>query len=219
MKVSIIGGTGDLGFGLALRLAKAGVEVVIGSRKGEKAAQAAQRLTEMVGDVKVEGRVNREAVHDCRFVFFTIPYGAIEEIANDVAPQFKKDCIVVSCIVPMQEREVSAAEFLASRLPSHVKVVSALHTVAASIMKDLNRPVDVDTFIFGDGLDEKRAVAKLLYCVEGLRPVDGGPLKNSRYGEAFTRFLIEINRRYSIKDAGLKIKGLSDEAVKKRWSA
>ncbi len=217
MKVSILGGTGDLGFALALRLAKAGVEVVIGSRKSEKAVQAVQRLTETVGDVKAEGCVNQEAVHGCRFVFFTIPYEALEEIASDVAPYFEKDCIVVSCIVPMHGNGVSAAELLASLLPSHAKVVSALHTVSASIMQDLNKPVDTDTFIFGDGLEEKKAVAQLLHLVEGLRPIDGGPLKNSRYGEALTRFLIWINKRYAIQDAGLKITGLGDEAVRKRW--
>ncbi|MEM4280813.1 MAG: NADPH-dependent F420 reductase [Candidatus Caldarchaeum sp.] len=217
MKVSVIGGTGGMGFALALRLAKAGVEVVIGSRQAEKAAKAALEILNVLGNAKVSGRVNPEAVKDCEVVFFTIPYEAVDEIARSVAPALKEGCLAVSCIVSMNEDAISSAEFLASRLPSSAKVAAALHTVSASAMMDVDKPLNMDTFIFGDDLEGKKTLAKLLSLIDGLRPIDGGPLKTSLYGEVFTRFLIGVNRRYGVGNTGLRVTGLKDEAVLKRW--
>ncbi|MEM4287965.1 MAG: NADPH-dependent F420 reductase [Candidatus Caldarchaeum sp.] len=217
MRVSVLGGTGGLGFAVALRLAKAGVEVVIGSRQAEKAVKAATQILTILGDARVYGRVNHEAVEGCDVVFFTIPYEAVDEIARSVAPSLQQGCLAVSCIVSMSENGVSSAEFLASRLPSWARVVAALHTVSASALIDVDKPLNMDTFIFGDNSEDKKTVARLLSVVEGLRPVDGGPLKNSRYGEAFTRFLMGVNKRYGVGNAGIRVTGLADEAVWKRW--
>ncbi|MEM1942549.1 MAG: NADPH-dependent F420 reductase [Candidatus Caldarchaeum sp.] len=217
MKVGVVGGTGDLGFGLVLRLARAGVEVVIGSRDEGRASQAARRAVEILGSAVVSGASNRNAVKGCRVVFFTIPYEALAPIVDDVAAGLEQDCIAVSCIVPPAGVNGSAAELLAERLPKSVKVVAALHTVSAQIIQDLDRPIDSDTFVFGDGFDEKRTVVGLLRQISGLRPVDGGPLKNSKYGEAFTRFLIGVNKRYGLSDAGLRVTGLRDDAVWRKW--
>ncbi|MEM0441070.1 MAG: NADPH-dependent F420 reductase [Candidatus Caldarchaeum sp.] len=217
MKIAVIGGTGDMGFGLAARLVQAGYHVVIGSRKTEKALEAVEKIRIITGKTNVEGKINNESVAGCRFVFFSVPYEGMKEIAQTVAASLEKDSIVVSCIVPFVDVEKSAAEELASSLPNGTKVVSALHTISASLLSELNVPIDSDTFVFGDDKEAKKQLVKLLVCIEGLRPVDGGPLKNSRYGEAFTRFLVGINKRYGISSAGLRITQLDDSTVQAWW--
>ncbi|MEM1936974.1 MAG: NADPH-dependent F420 reductase [Candidatus Caldarchaeum sp.] len=217
MKVAVVGGTGDLGFGLVLRLARAGVEVVIGSRDEGRAWQAARRAVEILGDALVSGASNRHAGKGCKVVFFTIPYEALAPIVEEVAAGLEKDCIAVSCIVPPAGVDGSAAEHMAGHLPKSARVVAALHTVSASIMQDLDRAIDSDTFVFGDGFEEKKTVAGILRLLPGLRPVDGGPLKNSKYGEVFTRFLIGVNKRYGMGYAGLKVTGLRDDDVWRKW--
>lgn len=206
-----------MGFGLAARFAAAGFDVVVGSRKAERAVEAAEKLNSLVGCRKVSGKLNQESVAGCEFVFFSIPFEGLKEIAQQVSPSLEKDSVVVSCIVPFVENNISAAEQLATYLPSGAKVVSALHTISASILTELNKPVNSDTFLFGDDREPKKQLAKLLICIEGLRPVDGGPLKNSRYGELFTRFLVGINKRYRISSAGLRITWLDDSAVTMGW--
>ncbi|MEM4306503.1 MAG: NADPH-dependent F420 reductase [Candidatus Caldarchaeum sp.] len=213
---AVLGGTGDLGFGLAARLAKAGVDVVIGSRKLERAVEAAEKIRTLVGRDNVHGAVNRDAAKDVEVIFFSVPYEGLVEIAREVAPSLQQSTVSVSCVVPFVE-DVCAAEMLAENLQPGAKVVSALHTVSASLLSDISRPVNSDTFIFGDDRDAKKKVANLLKLVEGLRPVDGGPLKNSRYGELFTRFLVGVNKRYGVSWAGLRVTWLDDEVVAKRW--
>ena len=217
MKIAVLGGTGDLGFGLSLRLVKAGVEVVVGSRSAEKALAAAERVREVLGGGSVSGAVNREAVRGCRFVFFTIPYEAVDEIARDVAPNLEGGCTAVSCIVAPRDAPAPTTEKLSKHLPPSVKLVTALHTVSASLMADPKTPLNTDTFLFGDDMEAKKETAKLLLNIEGLRPVDGGSLKNSVIGEQLTWLLIGVNKRYKVGHAGIKVTGLPDEAIMKRW--
>ncbi len=219
VRVAVIGGTGDMGFWLALRLAKAGLDVVIGSRSREKAVEAVGRGVKLVGDgVRLEGAVNREAVLDSEAVFFSIPYQAIGEIASDVSSSVNTSSIAVSCIVPFGENigELSAAEILNSHLGG-VTVVSTLHTIGADRLAQLNEPVNSDTLVFGDSREAKSRIAAILYLVDGLRPVDGGPLKNSRIGEQIVRILLSVNKKYGIKDAGIQISGLTDRVVREKW--
>jgi len=218
-RVAVIGGTGDMGFWLALRLAKAGLDVVIGSRSREKAVEAVGRGVKLVGDgVRLEGALNREAVVDSEVVFFSIPYQAIGEIASDVSSSVNTSSIAVSCIVPFGENigELSAAEILNSHLGG-VPVVSTLHTIGADRLARLDEPVNSDTLVFGDSREAKSRIAAVLYLVDGLRPVDGGPLKNSRIGEQIVKILLSVNKRYGIKDAGIQISGLTDRVVREKW--
>ncbi|MCS7110495.1 MAG: NADPH-dependent F420 reductase [Candidatus Caldarchaeum sp.] len=217
MKAAVIGGTGDMGFGLAARLAYAGVEVVIGSRRTEKAVEAAEKIKNIIKHGNVSGQINQESVKGCDFVFFSIPYEGMTEITLSVATSLERDAVVVSCIVPFVETKSSAAEELASQLQPGTKIVSALHTISASLLSDLHQPINSDTFLFGDDKEAKKQLAKLLTKIEGLRPVDGGPLKNSKYGESFTRFLVGVNKRYGVSSAGLRVTWLEDSAVYGRW--
>jgi NADPH-dependent F420 reductase len=218
-RVAVLGGTGDLGFGLSLRLAKAGVEVVVGSRSAEKALAAAERVRGILGGGSVSGAVNREAVRGCGFVFFTIPYEAVDEIAADVAANLEEGCVVVSCVVAPRDALAPTSEKLAKHLPASARLVTALHTVSASLISDPATPLNTDTFLFGDDMDAKKEVARLLLKIEGLRPVDGGPLKNSVVGEQLTWLLVGVNKRYGVGHAGIKVTGLPDEAVMNRWTS
>ncbi|MEM4417473.1 MAG: hypothetical protein QXD32_05395, partial [Nitrososphaerota archaeon] len=95
--------------------------------------------------------------------------------------------------------------------------VSALHTVSAERLARISEPVDTDTFIFGDVWEAKKRVAALLGDVDGLRPVDGGPLKNSRIGEQLVKILLSVNKRYRVRDAGIRVSGLGDDRVRRGW--
>jgi len=216
-RIAVVGGTGDLGFGLALRLVKAGFEVFIGSRQAEKALKAAAQIKEILGYGGVAGVYNHEAVKNCDIVFFTIPFEAIAEIARRVASYIQAGTIVVSTIVSFQDSEKSSAEILSGNLPSNVEMVAALHTVSAQLLQEHQNPVNTDTFVFGDNPEAKRNIARILYNIEGLRPVDGGPLKNSKHAEFFTRFLVGVNKRYGVSSAGFKVSGLDDLTVSRRW--
>jgi NADPH-dependent F420 reductase len=218
--IAILGGTGDLGFGLALRLAKAGYRVVIGSRRREKAMESADKAIQILGGGKsLRGGTNSEAVADADIVFFSIPFQGAAEIAGDIAGRMRHNCVAVSCMVPFEDNGLtySAAEFLAGFMPKNVAVVSALHTVSAERLARISEPVDTDTFVFGDVWEAKKRVAAVLRGVDGLRPVDGGPLKNSRIGERLVKILLSVNKRYRVKDAGIRVSGLGDDLVRSWW--
>jgi len=219
--VCILGGTGDLGFGLAIRLAAAGVDVVIGSRRREKAQTAVEEARRILADGgHVSGDVNREAAAGCDVVVLSIPFEGAEEIIRDVSASLTEGCVVVSCIVPFNAGPGefgSAAERVRALLPSSVQVVSAFHTVSAHSLRRIGEPVNCDTLIFGDDQESKKRVARLAYLVDGLRPVDGGSLKNSRFAEQLTQLLVSINKKYKIGDAAVKVAGLDDKSVMERW--
>ncbi|GBC69154.1 hypothetical protein HRbin01_00847 [archaeon HR01] len=219
-KVAILGGTGDLGFGLALRLAMAGYDVFIGSRRREKAVEAAEKGLQILGGGgRLRGESNSDAAADADVIFFSIPFQGVGEIAADVAGRMKASSVAVSCIVPFGDESLttSAAEFLKGLIPGDVAVVSALHTVSAERLARISEPVDTDTFIFGDVWEAKKRVAALLGDVDGLRPVDGGPLKNSRIGEQLVKILLSVNKRYRVRDAGIRVSGLGDDRVRRGW--
>ena len=219
--VAIIGGTGDLGFGLATRLAKAGVDVVIGSRRREKAVAAVSRIEAIIGKgYNISGEENSMAVRDADVVVLTIPFEGVEEIIGSIRNNLKKECVVVSCIVPLGDglKDLSAAEYVKSLLGGGVNVVSALHTVSAEVLQKVEEPVGCDTLIMGDDSESKRKIAYLIYMIEGLRPVDGGPLRNSRIVEQITRLLITINKKYKVTHSGIRITGLDDRFVMEGWS-
>jgi len=219
--VAIIGGTGDLGFGLALRLAKAGISIRVGSRKREKAERAAMEAKQILGDdVDVSGFENSKAASGSSVVILSVPFEGVEEIIESIGPSLSENCIVVSCIVPLGVDVggfSSAAEYVASKLPAGVRVVAAYHTVSAEKLRNLEKPVGCDTIITGDDKRAKKRIAELTYLIEGLRPVDGGGLKNTSISENLTRLLIQLNKKYKITNAGIRFTELGDDMVRKKW--
>lgn len=219
--VSILGATGALGFGLAVRLGRAGVPVTIGSRDAGRAAEAAQRARDAVPQGTFEGRANAEAAAACEVVFVSVPFRSQAETLAGLGDALREGQLVVDATVPLAvatggrpTRTVgvwqgSAAEQAQELVPAGVTVVSALHTVSAATLTDLEHPLDEDVLICGRRRADKRRIAEILSCVEGLRCVDCGPLEGARIVEPLTAMLIGLNGRYKTH-AGIRITGLPD---------
>jgi NADPH-dependent F420 reductase len=218
--IPIIGGTGALGYGLAVRWAAAGEVIVIGSRKPERATEAAGRITEAVPGAKVEGLGNAEAAARGPIVFLTVPFRAQSETLNNLREALSDGQILVDCTVPLAAAvsgratrtlgvwQGSAAQQAQEMAPDGVTVISALHTVSAAALAE-EEPIDEDILVCGDRKADKARVARLIERIEGLRAVNAGALETARIVEPLTALLIAINSRYKSR-AGIRITGLPD---------
>jgi 8-hydroxy-5-deazaflavin:NADPH oxidoreductase len=218
--IPIIGGTGALGYGLALRWARAGREIVIGSRQAERAEEAAARISEAVPEANVEGLENGEAAKRGPIVFLTVPFRAQSETLNNLRESLAEGQLLVDCTVPTAAAisgkatrtvgvwQGSAAQQAQEMVPEGVTVVSALHTVSAPNLTG-EGPLDEDILICGDRRADKARVAALVEEIEGLRAVNAGTLEMARIVETLTPMLISVNRRYKTH-AGIRITGLPD---------
>jgi len=217
--IPIVGGTGALGYGLALRWAKAGLPVAIGSRSAERAGEAAARLREALPEAQCEGLVNEEAAARGPVVFLTVPFRAQSENLNNLRRALKEGQLLVDCTVPLAAAvsgkatrslgvwQGSAAQQAQEMVPDGVTVVSALHTVSAPILGDLDSELDEDVLVCGDRKADKAKVAGLLEAIPGLRAVNAGALEMARIVEQLTPLLISVNTRYKCH-AGIRITGL-----------
>ena len=220
--VPIVGATGALGFGLALRLAHAGVPVVIGSRRPDAAAEAAEKLRSQVPDASVEGLENAEAVTRGPIVILSVPFRAQSENLTNLKTALQPGQILVDATVPLAAAvsgkatrllgvpQGSAGQQAQEMVPEGVEVVSALHTVSAAVLGDLDHPLDEDVLLAGDKKATKKQVAELIAQIPGLRPVNAGLLESARLIEGLTPLLISVNSRYKTH-AGIKLTGLPDE--------
>lgn len=220
--VPIVGGTGALGFGLALRLARAGVPVVIGSRDAARAEEAAARVRERVPEAQAEGLENAEAAGLGPIVFLTVPFRAQSENLTNLRNALEPGQILVDATVPLAAAvsgkatrllgvpQGSAAQQAQEMVPDGVEVVAALHTVSAPALGDLDTELDEDVLVAGDRKEPKRRVAELIGRIPGLRPVNAGRLEVARLIEGITPLLISVNGRYKVH-AGIKLTGLPDE--------
>lgn len=214
-----MGGTGALGYGLALRWATAGVPVVIGSRSADRAAEAAGRVREAVPGAEIEGLVNEEAAKRGPMVFLSVPFRAQSENLNNLRAALESGQLLVDCTVPLAAAvsgkatrslgvwQGSAAQQAQEMVPEGVTVVSALHTISAPILGDLEQSLDEDILICGDRRADKAKVAKVVELIPGLRAVNAGALETARIVEQLTPLLISINSRYK-SHAGIRITGL-----------
>lgn len=219
--VPIIGATGALGFGLALRLAAADVPVIIGSRRPEAAAESAAKLSERVPGAQVEGLENTEAATRGPIVVLSVPFRAQSENLTNLRGVLTSGQILVDATVPLAAAvsgkatrllgvpQGSAGQQAQEMVPDGVAVVSALHTVSAAGLADLDHELDEDVLVAGDSKDAKRRVAELIGRIPGLRPLDAGRLEAARLIEGLTPLLISVNSRYKTH-AGIKLTGLPD---------
>jgi NADPH-dependent F420 reductase len=220
--VPIIGGTGALGFGLALRLARAGVPVVIGSRDAGRAEETAARVREHVPAAQAEGLENPEAARRGPVVLLCVPFRAQSENLANLKGALEPGQIVVDATVPLAAAvggratrllgvpQGSAGQQAQEMVPEGVLIVSALHTVSASALAELDHELDEDVLVAGDKGDAKRTVAELIRRIPGLRPVNAGRLETARLIEGLTPLLISVNARYKTH-AGIRVTGLPDE--------
>jgi NADPH-dependent F420 reductase len=220
--VPIIGGTGALGFGIALRLARTGTAVVIGSRDAGRADEAAAKLKEQVPDANATGLENGEAAQQGSIVLLCVPFRNQSENLTNLKGVLQPGQILVDATVPLAAAvsgratrllgvpQGSAGLQAAEMAPDGVQVVSALHTVSASTLNDLDHELDEDVLVAGDSVEAKKRVAQLIARIDGLRPVNAGRLEASKLIEGLTPLLIGINSRYKTH-AGIRITGLPDE--------
>ena len=220
-QVTVIGGTGALGAGLALRLAVAGVPVVIGSRDQDRAGQAAARVREGAGSAEVRGLENGPAAEASEVVFLCVPFRNQSETLTNLKNHLREGQLVVDATVPLAAAvsgratrmlgvwQGSAAQQAAEMVPDGVRVVAALHTVNAPALRDLSQALDEDVLVCGDRRQDKARAAAYIELVPGLRCVDAGRLEMARTAESLTALLIGINARYKTH-AGIKVTGLTD---------
>ena len=220
--IAILGGTGDQGLGLALRFAKAGRPVVIGSRKAERAVQAADEVRQAVPDCDVSGFANEEACQKADIVILSVPFEHFASTVKGIKEQLSAGQIVVSMGVPLAAAigdgamrtvgiwQGSCAELVKSLVPKGVEVVSAFQNVSAHRLRDLDNEVECDVVISG-AKGPRARIMDLCPLVPGLRAVDGGPLSNARIVEEMTALLIGLNIRYKLPEGlGLRFTGLPE---------
>ena len=219
--IPIIGGTGALGWGLAMRLARAGEPVVIGSRSPERAQQAVERLTQAVPGAGAEGFGNADAARRGPIVFLTVPFRAQSENLNNLRDALEPGQILVDCTVPTAAAvggkatrslgvwQGSAAQQAEEMVPDGVRVVAAFHTVSAQMLGAPEAELDEDILVCGDRKADKARVARIVERIPGLRAVNAGALEAARIVEQITPLLISINARYKTH-AGIRITGLPE---------
>jgi 8-hydroxy-5-deazaflavin:NADPH oxidoreductase len=220
--IPIIGGTGALGYGLALRWTREGADVVIGSRSAERGIEAAGRVTDTVPGASVEGLPNDEAARRGTIVFVCVPFRAQSETYNNLRDVLEDGQLVVDCTSPVAAAvsgratrslgvwQGSAAQQAQEMVPDGVTVVSAMHSVSAPRLADLESDLDEDVLICGDRRADKARIAALVEQIPGLRAVNAGALETARIVEQLTPLLISVNARYKTR-AGIRITGLPND--------
>lgn len=220
--IAILGGTGDQGLGLAMRFAKAGRRVVIGSRKEERALAAVEEVREAVPAADVSGFGNEEASRQAEIVILSVPFEHTASTLKSIRDVLTEGQVLVSMAVPLAVAigdaavrtlgiwQGSAAELVKSLAPAGVDVVSAFQNVSAHRLRQLDSPVECDVVVSGPKA-ARQSIMDLCPLVPGLRAVDGGPLSNARIVEDMTALLIGMNIRYRQPDGlGIRFTGLPD---------
>ena len=217
-RVAVVGGTGDLGFPLAVRWAKAGLDVVIGSREQSKAEKVAGELEELTGK-KAQALANPEAAAAADVVVVAVPFSGFVPIYKSIADSLRPGAVVIDATVPVEASvggkathvfgvwEGSAAQLGKVFVPKETRMCAAFHTVSASAARDFDIPLEGDVLVCGHK-DGKPAVKELIEALPDLVYVDAGPLENARIIEPITALLIGINHRYGTDRSGIHITGL-----------
>lgn len=223
MRIGIVGGTGGMGEGFALRWC-ARHDVVVGSRDAQKAKEAAENYTKAAvqaygGSIggSISGDDNFALARNADVLILSIPYEFIDDTCGRLAGEVRGDCIVVSPIVPMTRTDAGfvyipleqgkkpAAEMVADRLPPRGRVVSAFHTISEVKLKNVGQGLDADTYICGDDQDAVNKLSALVTEISGLRPIYLGPLSLTYQAEILTPMLLNAAKKNKLKHPGVKL--------------
>jgi NADPH-dependent F420 reductase len=219
--VAVIGASGALGFGLAIRLAGTGVPIVIGSRDHERAAETAARAAQAIPEGRFAAHENAGAVREAGIVILSVPFRNQSETLANLREALRPGQLLIDATVPLAAAvggkatrmlgvwQGSAAQQTQEMTPDGVRVVSALHTVSAVSLTDLDHPLEQDVLVCGDVRADKREAALLIERIDGLRCVDCGPLDMSRTTESLTALLIAVNASRKVH-AGIRFTGLPE---------
>ncbi|HQW50523.1 MAG TPA: NADPH-dependent F420 reductase [Tepidiformaceae bacterium] len=216
MKLAFVGGTGPEGLGLAMRFARAGHEVAIGSRSTERGVEGADKVREAVPGATVSGGSNAEVVPAADVVFLTFPYGGQQPtlealgsaldgkiVCDVVAPlEFQQGIGAVALNVPGS----SALQEAIAQLPN-ARVVSAFQNMSAEELQHLDHPIEADVLVCGRDAEAKQVVIGLANDIAGCRGIDAGGPSQSRYVEMLTSLLINLNRKHKTQTS-IRISGL-----------
>jgi len=223
--IAIIGGTGAAGMGLALRWARAGETIIIGSRDRERAQKAADKIRLEVGnDVAISGMENAAACAAADILVLTVPFDTQASTLKQLKPSIGEGSILIDATVPLAAAiggrpsrplgiwQGSAAQQAAELVPKEVSVVAAFHNVPADLLAG-NDPIDCDVVVCSDDPDAAQLTRELAARIPGIRAIDGGKLENARIIEQITALLIGLNIRHK-GHAGIRITGLPPAAYK-----
>jgi hypothetical protein len=203
-----------------VRLGRSGVPIVIGSRDAGRAREAAERASKQVPQGTFTGLENPKSVQNAEVVILSVPFRNQSETLTNLKGVIKPEQLLVDATVPLAAAvsgkatrtlgvwQGSAAQQAQEMAPDGVRVVSAFHTVSAALLTDLDHELDEDVLICGDRREDKAKVVELVAKIQGLRPVDCGPLEMARIVEQLTPLIISINVRNKAR-AGIKITGLA----------
>ena len=218
--IAIAGGTGAEGLGLALRWARAGESVIIGSREASKAREAAAQIAANAGVTgHVDGAENAEAVAKAGIVVLTVPFSAHATLLKKLRSSFQAGAILIDTTVPLAATvgglptrtlgvwQGSAAQQAAEMVPEGVSVAAAFQNVSAGLLNG-DGPVDSDVVVCTDDEHARQATAELVEKIPGLRAINGGRLENSRIVEQMTALILSINGKYKVHRTGLRFTGL-----------
>ena len=223
--IAVIGGTGPAGTGLALRWARAGATVIIGSRDPARAQQTAQTICKRVGaSAQVSGMENSAACAASELLVLTVPFEGQAALLKQLKPAIRPGSIVIDATVPLAASvggrasrtlgvwQGSAAQQTAELVPKGVSVAAAFHNVSADVLNgDSNDDVDCDVIVCSDDPNATQVAMELAAKIAGVRAIDGGKLENARIVEQITALLIGLNIRYK-GHGGIRITGLPDAA-------
>ena len=214
--VSILGGTGQQGRGLAQRLAHAGLNVLVGSRDPDR-ARAAVAGWALIGP-QIGVADNASAVEQADVTILAVPFPSVDELLRELQPHFKDGALVIDVTVPvtfaggkmamLEVAEGSATEHIRARLPPALRLAGAFKTVPAHLLDATADPLDCDEFVCGDSDGARSQAAALVNLLPGLRAIDVGPLARARSIEHLTALAIAINRRHKVHDARFRVVGL-----------
>lgn len=211
--VAIVGGTGNLGGALALRLGAPGVKIIIGSRDAEKANKAVETLRPSLRGGEITGMTNQAAVRSADFVVIAVPYEGHAQTVAGLKGQLPGK-VVIDTVVPLAKGRPfvppagSALQEAQQILAGEAPVVGALHNVSAVDLGDVDAPLG-DVLVCGDNAEAKQKVMEVIERI-GARAFDGGPAGNAYVIEGLTGVIIYLNRKYKSKHGSIKITGISN---------
>ncbi len=221
--IAILGGTGPAGTGLALRWARGGETIIIGSRDAERAQQIATKIKEKAGsESNVTGMENSAACAAATLLMLTVPFEGQAALLKQLKPAITEGSILIDATVPLAAGvggrasrtlgvwQGSAAQQAAELVPKGVSVVSAFHNVSAELLNG-DDPLDCDVIVCSDDPGAAQLTRTLVGKIPGVRAIDGGKLENSRIVEQITALLIGLNIRLK-GHAGIRITGLPAQA-------
>lgn len=221
--VGLIGGTGPQGRGLAMRLALAGLPVLVGSRDAERAAGIAAELTATAlaqspgASVSITGQDNATVAAGADLLLLTVPFDNAPDMVRDLAPKMKPGAVFVDVTVPLSFKggvqvvvppEGSGSKHLRTLLPEGTPLVGAFKTLPAHVLEALELPMACNTFIYGDNAEARQRVMDMAARIPTLLPLDVGGLSAAATVEGMTAVLIRINRKTKSKEGRFSVVGL-----------